>query len=85
LRKPLLVRLVVVFLFSEERKTRTSQLNASHGPHGTKAFANTLTLSSIEVDAAKILIDPYLSDNPSWDKGWIGSRAGEGSTQGGAR
>jgi hypothetical protein len=22
--------------------------------------------------AAKILIDPFLSDNPSWDKGWIG-------------
>jgi L-ascorbate metabolism protein UlaG (beta-lactamase superfamily) len=20
--------------------------------------------------AAKILIDPFLSDNPSWDKGW---------------
>ena len=31
----------------------------------------------------KILIDPFLSDNPSWDKGWIGSRAG--STQGGGR
>jgi hypothetical protein len=45
----------------------------------------TLTLSSIEVGAAKILIDPFLSDNPSWDKGWIGSRAGEDSTQGGVR
>ena len=36
-------------------------------------------------DAAKILIDPFLSDDPSWDKGWIGSRAGEDSTQGGVR
>ena len=35
--------------------------------------------------AAKILIDPFLSDNPSWDKGWIGSRAGEDPTQGGVR
>ena len=35
--------------------------------------------------AAKILIDPFLSDNPSWDRGWIGSRAGEDSTQGGGR
>jgi hypothetical protein len=35
--------------------------------------------------AAKILIDPFLSDNPSWDMGWIGSRAGEDSTQGGVR
>lgn len=26
----------------------------------------------IEAGAAKILIDPFLSDNPSWDKGWIG-------------
>ena len=35
--------------------------------------------------AAKILIDPCLSDNPSWDKGWIGSHAGEDSTQEGGR
>jgi hypothetical protein len=39
----------------------------------------------IEVGAAKILIDPFLSDNPSWDKGWIGSHAGEDSTRGGGR
>jgi len=51
----------------------------------TTSFANTLTLSSIEVGAAKILIDPFLSDNQSWDKGWIGSRAGEDSRQGGVR
>jgi hypothetical protein len=25
-----------------------------------------------EAGAAKILMDPFLSDNPSWDKGWIG-------------
>ena len=35
--------------------------------------------------AAKILIDPFLSDNPSWHKGWIGSRAGEDSIRGGGR
>jgi hypothetical protein len=39
----------------------------------------------IEAGAANILSDPFLSDNPSWDKGWIGSRAGEDSTQGGGR
>jgi hypothetical protein len=39
----------------------------------------------IEAGAAKILIDPFLSNNPSWDKEWIGCRAGEDSTQGGAR
>jgi hypothetical protein len=51
----------------------------------TTSFGNTLTLSSIEVGAARILIDPFLSNDPSWDKGWIGSRVGEDSTQGGAR
>src|SRR3546814_7240285 len=30
----------------------------------------------IEADAAKIPIDPFLSNNPSRDKGWIGGRAG---------
>jgi hypothetical protein len=39
----------------------------------------------IEAAAANILSDPFLSDNLSWDKGWIGSRAGEDSTQGGGR
>ena len=38
----------------------------------------------IEAGTAKILIDPFLSDNSSWDKEWIGSRAGEDSSQGGA-
>jgi hypothetical protein len=51
----------------------------------TTSFANTLTVSSIEVGAAKILIDPFLSVNASCDKGWIGSRAGGDSTQGGVR
>ena len=39
----------------------------------------------IEAGAAKILIDPFLSDNPSWDKGWTGYLAGKNSTQGGER
>jgi beta-lactamase family protein len=39
----------------------------------------------IEAGAAKILIDPFLSDNPSWDKGWSGYLAGKNSTQGGDR
>ena len=37
--------------------------------------------SRIEAGAATILIDPFLSDNPSWDKGWNGKN----STQGGDR
>jgi hypothetical protein len=36
-------------------------------------------------ERAKILIDPLLSDNPSWDKGWSGCLAGKNSTQGGDR
>ena len=46
--------------------------------HGHSAFR-------IEAGAAKILIDPFLSDNPSWDKGWSGYPAGKNSTQGGDR
>jgi len=41
--------------------------------------------SAFRIEAAKILIDPFLSDNPSWHKGWIGNRAGEDSTRGGGR
>jgi L-ascorbate metabolism protein UlaG (beta-lactamase superfamily) len=37
----------------------------------------------IEADAVNGLSDPCLCDDPSWDKGWIGSRASEGSTRGG--
>ena len=39
----------------------------------------------IEASAAEILINPFLSDNPSWDKGWSGYLAGKSSTQGGDR
>jgi L-ascorbate metabolism protein UlaG (beta-lactamase superfamily) len=39
----------------------------------------------IEASAAKILIDPFPSDNASWDKGWSGYLAGKNSTQGGDR
>ena len=35
--------------------------------------------------AAEILIDPFLSENPSWDRGWSGYLAGKNSTQGGDR
>jgi L-ascorbate metabolism protein UlaG (beta-lactamase superfamily) len=35
--------------------------------------------------AANIPRDPFLSDNPSWDKAWMGSRSSEDSTQGGGR
>ena len=46
--------------------------------HGHSAFR-------IEAGAAEILIDPFLSDNPSWDKAWSGYLAGKNSTQGGDR
>jgi len=32
----------------------------------------------VELDGARILIDPYLSENPSWDGGW--EEAAEGAT-----
>ena len=39
----------------------------------------------IEAGAAKILIDPFLSNNPSRDNGWSGYLADKKSTQGGDR
>ena len=33
----------------------------------------------------QILIDPFLSDNPSRDNGWSGYLTGKNSTQGGDR
>ena len=38
-----------------------------------------------EAGEVKILIDPFLSDNPSWDNGWSGYLTGKNSTQGDAR
>ena len=39
----------------------------------------------IEAGAAKVFIDPFLSDNPSWAKGWSGYLGGKKSTPGGDR
>jgi L-ascorbate metabolism protein UlaG (beta-lactamase superfamily) len=39
----------------------------------------------IEAGGAKILIDLFLSDNPSRDNGWRGCLTGKNSTQGGDR
>ena len=39
----------------------------------------------IEAGAAKILIDPFLSDNPSWDKGGSAAMRARNSTRGGGR
>ena len=44
--------------------------------HGHSAFR-------IEAGEAKILNDPFLSDNPSRGKGWSGDLTGKNSTQGG--
>jgi L-ascorbate metabolism protein UlaG (beta-lactamase superfamily) len=46
--------------------------------HGHSAFR-------IEAGEAKIVIDPFLSDNPSGDYGWNGCLTGNNSTQGGDR
>ena len=46
--------------------------------HGHSAFR-------IEAGAAEILIDSFLSDKPSWDKGWSSYLTGKNSIQGGER
>ena len=48
------------------------------GPHGDSEFR-------IEAGEAKILIDPFLSDNRSRDNGWSGCLTGKNSTRGGDR
>jgi hypothetical protein len=60
------------------------------GSYLSPGGANQETLSGhsafrIEAGAAKILIDPFLSDNPSRDNGWSGYLTGKNSTQGGDR
>ena len=61
------------FLYNKERQ---NALKLTW--HGHSAFR-------IEAGAAKILIDPFLSDNPPRDNGWSGCLAGKNSTQGGDR
>jgi len=46
--------------------------------HGHSAFR-------IEAGEAKLLINPFLSDNPSRENGWRGYLTGKNSTQGGDR
>jgi L-ascorbate metabolism protein UlaG (beta-lactamase superfamily) len=46
--------------------------------HGDSSFR-------IESGEAKIVIDPFLSDNPYRDNGWSGWLTGKNSTQGGDR
>jgi L-ascorbate metabolism protein UlaG (beta-lactamase superfamily) len=41
--------------------------------------------SRIGTGAAKLLIHPFLSNNPSRNEGWIGNRESEVSTQADAR
>jgi L-ascorbate metabolism protein UlaG (beta-lactamase superfamily) len=49
-----------------------------HTWHGHCAFC-------IEAGKARIVIDPFLSYDPSWDNGWSGYVTGKNSTQGGDR
>ena len=44
-----------------------------------------LSAFRIEAGEAKILIDPFLSDNPSRDNGWSRYLTDRNSTQGGDR
>jgi len=41
------------------------------------SFGLTIRHRCSEAGAAKILMDPFLSGNPFWDKRWIGYLAGE--------
>ena len=49
---------------------------------GHERPAMTISRAAFRVEAvdAKILIDPFLSDNPSRDSGWSGCSTGKDST-----
>jgi L-ascorbate metabolism protein UlaG (beta-lactamase superfamily) len=64
--------------FPVERHTTEETIPMKQTWYGHSAFR-------IEAGEAKILIDPFLSDNPSRDNGWSGYVTGKNSTQGGDR
>jgi hypothetical protein len=49
------------------------------------SLSKQIGMSRVEAGAAKILTDPFRSDNPFWDKGWSGYLADNNSTQRGDR
>jgi hypothetical protein len=69
------------------RQRRRIAQNAETGQIGERPGSYLVNVGAfrIEAGAAEILIDPFLSDNPSWDKGWSGYLAGKNATQGGDR
>jgi L-ascorbate metabolism protein UlaG (beta-lactamase superfamily) len=52
---------------------------------GDEATCRDHSAFHIEAGEAKILIDPFLSDNPFRDNGGSGYHTGKNSTQGGDR
>ena len=69
----------------KEKGIKTKKASEASGQDVMKQTWHGHSAFRIEAGAAKILIDPFLSDNPSWDKGWSGYLAGKNSTQGGDR
>jgi hypothetical protein len=51
----------------------------------TKSPGGDYPASISKMAGAANLIDPFLSDSPSWHKGWSGYIGGKNSTQGGDR
>ena len=64
--------------FPVKRHTAEEAIPMKQRGHGHSAFR-------IEAREAEILIDPFLSDNPSRDNGWSGYLTFNNSTQGGDR
>ena len=64
--------------FQERDKIAEETIPMKQTWHGHSPFR-------IEAGEAKILIDPFLSDNLSRDKRWSGYLAAKNSTQGGDR
>lgn len=72
----------------EINRNSTKELRVSMARETTTdkgmSLSKEIGLSSVK-PAAKILIEPFLSDDPFWDKGWSSYLAGKNSTQRGDR
>jgi hypothetical protein len=80
------VRRIVVVTRRKSKNYGRSSIRGNHmnlGIPSAAGFADDLrsVLFRAPVPSAKILIDSFLSDNPSRDKGWSCYLTGENSTQ----
>jgi hypothetical protein len=70
-------------LIADDNETKSGAVTKIENIEGVDV--GVAVTNGIEAGEAKILIDPFLSDNPSWDNGWSGNLTSKNSTQRGDR